>query len=215
VNIVLFALLGCAQDTPATDETTDSGATDSTAAWGDSYLGTWDDLPVADNDLQGLQRLLNDKWSYFLYEMDKYNLVRDSATNDAMVEKMQYVFADTFEFNAYLSDGDDFGTTQGSYSPLSWLEVQDVDSWNLVLGTLLVPSYQHLLTVDEPGERMILEGYHEHAFVSSDIRLLAGESRQLAFETIVFEKIDKVDNVWRVTDYEETVWSASEITPSG
>ncbi|MFT4979238.1 MAG: hypothetical protein ACI8S6_005148 [Myxococcota bacterium] len=107
------------------------------------YAGSHDDFPVEDSDIQALQQLLNDKWTFFLYEMDKYNQVRDSATNDAMASKMAHTFADEYAFNAYWSDGAEFGDSQGTFSPLSWLEAQDVDSWKILHGTLLVPNYQH------------------------------------------------------------------------
>jgi len=174
-----------------------------------SYVGTYDDLPVADHDLLALDTMLNAKWTHFLYEMDKYSIVRDSATNDAMVKEMEYTFADAFEFNAYNADGSDFGDTQGDYSPRSWLEHQDIDGWNVLhdQSTMLVPNYQHVLKVDEMGQRVVVEGYHDHVFVGNELRVAMGAARHIAYEEIVFEK---VGGVWRVTDYEETIWDASE-----
>ena len=174
------------------------------------YAGTWDDLPIADDDLQGLEQLLSDKWTYFLFEMDGYNLARDSSLNDDMAAKMSFVFADSFEFNAYLADGSEFGDVQGTYSPASWVEANDAER-NFGMAppndTLLVPNFEHVLTVQEPGAKMLLSGYHEHTFVGAQLRLLIGETRHVARELIVYEK---VDGKWRVTDYEETNFSASE-----
>ena len=96
---------------------------------------TFDDLPVADDNLLALQELLNSKWTYFLNEMDKYNQIRDSSYNDIMVEIMKYVWNEEFQFNAYSSDGSGFGTSQGRYTPREWLEVQDVDSYKALKGT--------------------------------------------------------------------------------
>jgi hypothetical protein len=166
-----------------------------------------DDRPIADDDVAALQDLLTDKWTFFLIAMDRYNLARDSALNDAMVRRLELVFADQFRFRALRANGSAFGTTQGSFTPRSWLEAQRVDEWKKITGTLLVPSYHHVLTIEERGKRVVLEGYHEHAFVGADLRFVAGDSRQLALESIVFENHA---GQWRVADYIETVWSASE-----
>lgn len=201
--------MGLADCDSNTESTTDAVVVDDPYADG-NYLGTWDDLPINDNDPQALQQLLDDKWTYFLYEMDLYSLERDSSLNDAFVaDVMEFVFADEFEFNAYLATGGDFGETQGTYTPLSWLENQDIDSWNQLAehSTMLVPNYRHVLSIEEPGQRAILRGYHEHLFHGPDLRLAVGDARHMNFETIVFEK---QDGVWRVTDYEETIYSASE-----
>ncbi len=197
----MLFLLACGTET--TDADTEVPTTS-------NYAGSHDDLPIADDDIQALQQLLNDKWTYFLYEMDKYNVVRDSSTNDEMAAKMSYTFAEEYEFNAFWSDGSEFGSTQGIYTPLSWLENQNVDTWNVLhsTSTMLVPNYEHILKVEVPGERVILEGYHEHAFVGTDMRLLYGDARHLAYEYIVFEKID---GVWRMTDYVETVYDVTEV----
>jgi hypothetical protein len=149
-----------------------------------------------------------DSWTFFLISMDQYNLLRDASHNDAMVQRMGLVFADEFTFSTVRGDGTPFGGIQGRFTPRSWLEAQRIDQWTLVRGTLLVPNYQHILSVEEPGRRVRLEGYHEHAFVRADIRLATGDARQLAFETVTFEKRD---GVWRITAYVETVWSASEL----
>lgn len=200
---MLIFLLACG--TESTDTAAEAPSTS-------NYAGSHDDLPIADDDIQALQQLLNDKWTFFLYEMDKYNIVRDSTTNDDMAAKMSYTFADEYEFSAYWSDGSEFGDTQGTYTPLSWLEAQDVDTWNFLHdnSTMLVPSYSHILKVEVPGERVILEGYHEHAFIGEDMRLIYGDARHLAYEYITYEKID---GIWRVTDYVETVHDATELAP--
>jgi len=56
---------------------------------GTMYVGSYDDLPIDDNDILALKLLLDDKWTFFLYEMDLYSLERDSANNDAMVRQME------------------------------------------------------------------------------------------------------------------------------
>jgi hypothetical protein len=202
MTLAILSLVGCGgRPRPAERPATKPAAAN-------DRPGSYDDLTVADDDLAGLERLLNAKWTYFVIEMDKYNQARTSAGNDAMAKRMQKVFAEQFEFRAYYPDGAEFGTTQGTYTPRSWLEAQKVDTWNLVRGTLLVPSYLHVLRVEEPGKRVVLEGYHEHLFVGAGIRLAIGEARQLAFDVIVFEKLG---GVWRITSYRETVWSASEV----
>jgi hypothetical protein len=172
--------------------------------------GNFSDLPVADDDLLSLSQMLDAKWSFFLLEMDKYNLVRDSSTNDAMIQKMELVFAPQFNFVAHNPDGSEFGSTQGSYTPRTWLEEQDVDSWNLLqdTSTLLVPNFLHVLYVETPGQRVRLEGYHEHTFVGQDTRAAVGESRHVAQEIIVWEKID---GNWRIVEYSEINFSASEL----
>ena len=76
------------------------------------------------------------------------------------------------------------------------------------LSRLLVPSYAHVLTVHDPGRRVALDGYHEHAFIGIEVRGAVGATRHVAQETIVFEK---VGGIWRVTDYQEVNWNASAI----
>lgn len=172
--------------------------------------GNFEDLPVDDNDLLRLNQLLDAKWSYFLLEMDNYNLVRNANTNDAMVRKMEKVFASQFEFEALNPDGSTFGTTQGTYTPRSWLEAQNVTTWNLLqpTSTLLVPNYLHILYVEIPGQRVRTEGYHEHTFTGQDTRNAAGEARHMAKEKITWQR---VNGVWRVVAYTETNFPASEI----
>ncbi|MCB9749682.1 MAG: hypothetical protein H6713_06695 [Myxococcales bacterium] len=173
--------------------------------------GTYDDLPVADDDLLRLEQLLTAKWTFFLVEMDLYNQARDSANNEAIIQKLERVFAPQFEFNAYVPGGAPFGDVQGTYSPRSWIEANDAAK---IFGRarqhsgLLVPSFRHVLSVARPGERVVLRGYHEHVFIGAEVRLAVGDARHIAQEVIVFEKRD---GVWRVTDYEETNWSASEL----
>ena len=201
-------LLALSLALPACGRKSDTGRD----APGGPYAGSFDDLPVDDHDMQGLKLLLNDKWTYFLYEMDKYSIVRDSSTNDEMLDHMAYVFADEFVFHAYNNDGSEFGNTRGTFTPRSWLEHQDIDKWNLLHqhSTMVVPNYGHVLHTVESGERMVLQGYHEHAFIGEELRVAMGAARQLAFETIVYEK---VDGVWRVTEYEEVVFDATELGP--
>ena len=73
--------------------------------------GSYDNLAVNDECLFGLQQLLNSKWTFFLIEREKYNQVRDSSTNDAMVQKLQLTWADEFQFNVYNNDGSEYGST--------------------------------------------------------------------------------------------------------
>ena len=174
------------------------------------YVGSYDDIPIADDDILSLKQLIDDKWTYFLIEMDKYNLLRDGRNDDAMVEKMGYVFADEFEFRAYNTDGSEFGESQGRYTARSWLEKQNVHSWKLVKGTMSVPNFAHVMHVLERGKRLKLEGYHLHIFVGADIRLAAGAARHLAFETLIFEKLAQG---WRIVEYSETVANTSTFMP--
>lgn len=183
----------------------------STPASAGSYRGTWDDLPIAADDLLGLEQLLRAKWTFFLFQMDAYNRARSRENNEAMSTKMGMVFAERFEFHAYQPDGSEFGDVQGTYSPREWVQANDAEKLFGKVGPLeglLVPNYDHVLTVEQPGKRVILEGYHEHAFVGAKVRLAVGDARHLAEERIVFEKIDEV---WRVTEYQEVNWGVSEM----
>ena len=76
--------------------------------------------------------------------------------------------------------------------------------------TLLAPNYHHIVTVPEQGKRLLLTEYHEDNFAGKDIRFLYGEARELAFDKVIFEKWER-DGAWRVTEYTEIVWKASEL----
>lgn len=197
VAVIPLAVVSCA-DVAADDH-------------GASYAGTYDDLPIEDDDMLGLEQMLRAKWRFFLYSMDLYNQGRDSGQNEQMIDNLELVFAPEFEFNAYNSDGSEFGDVQGTYTPRTWVEANDVEeTFDGVpeMHTLLVPNYDHFLQVNRMGESVTLLGYHEHMFVGEELRLALGDARHLAYETIVFEK---VDGVWRVTDYEENIWGVSEV----
>ena len=84
------------------------------------------------------------------------------------------------------------------------------DSFKVFKGTLLVPNYHHIVTVKEQGKRLLLEGYHEHNFAGKGVRILYGEARELAFDKVIFEKW-ACEGAYRVTEYIETVWKASEL----
>ena len=145
--------------------------------------------------------------------MDKYNRGRNSEQNEMMIEKMSMVFDENFTFSALNADSTLFGKVQGKYSPRSWIEANDVEEnfgkAHFHRG-LYVPNYLHSLTSELPGKRMRVEGYHEHAFTGMDVRFITGAARQLAYETIIFEKIN---NVWRITEYVEVIYDVSEMNP--
>lgn len=177
----------------------------------DGPRGSFDDLPVADDDLLRLEALLEAKWSYFLLEMDRYNRARSSAGNAAMAGRLRRVFADRFVWRVIDGEGELFGPAQGELTPEKWVEVNDAERTFGRAGPhsgLFVPSYDHVLYVKAPGRTVVLEGYHEHLFVGADVRLIVGDARHLAHEVITFEK---VGGVWRMTDYVEVIYSASEL----
>ncbi|MCB9759930.1 MAG: hypothetical protein H6739_08870 [Alphaproteobacteria bacterium] len=162
---------------------------------------TWDDLAVADDDLLSLEQHLTDKWLYFTLAMDKYNHARSSENNAAMEAAMAQVFAPTFTFAAVDTEGEPLLIPSAEYTPASWVVANDVSQFSKYRGTLYVTNYWHILSVEVPGERVVLEGYHEHSFTEVMAKLV-GHSRAVAFDHIVFEK---VDGAWRITDYTEVV----------
>ena len=80
----------------------------------------------------------------------------------------------------------------------------------LTKGTLLVQNYYHIVTVQEQGKRLLQERYHEHNFAGKEVRILYGEAREFAFDKVIFEKWAR-KGAWRVTEYFETVWKATEL----
>jgi len=175
------------------------------------YVGTYDDIPVADDDLFSLEQSLSAKWTFFLYEMDQYNWARSSANNGDMEKKLKYVFANQFQWSVIYADGRKFGPTQGEYSPRTWLEKNDSET---TLGIIrhssgfVVPSYDHVLYVNELNKKVTLIGYHEHTFIGAEARFAIGDARHIALEKIVF---NNDAGVWRMTDYKEVIYRASEI----